>query len=100
MITAVQIEKVELKFCERIRNRRMRKEDAYMASMQSFAMRASFQLPVEIVLKGPASEVGDIYDLNVGTDRQCPYVGEDKRPISMYVDDERFCDFILRDKRV
>ena len=43
---------VELKFCERIRNRRMRKEDAYMASMQSFAMRASFQLPVEIVLGG------------------------------------------------
>jgi len=30
----------------------MRKEDAYMASMQSFAMRASFQLPVEIVLGG------------------------------------------------
>ena len=52
VITAVQIEKVELKFCERIRNRRMRKEDAYMASMQSFAMRASFQLPVEIVLEG------------------------------------------------
>ena len=51
-LTAVQIEKVELKFCERIRNRRMRKEDAYMASMQSFAMRASFQLPVEIVLEG------------------------------------------------
>lgn len=52
VITVVQIEKVELKFCERIRNRRMRKEDAYMASMQSFAMRASFQLPVEIVLGG------------------------------------------------
>lgn len=51
-ITAVQIEKVELKFCERIRNRRMRKEDAYMASMQSFAMGTSFQLPVEIVLEG------------------------------------------------
>ena len=52
VITAVQIEKVELKFCERIRNRRMRKEDAYMASMQSFAMGTSFQLPVEIVLEG------------------------------------------------
>lgn len=71
-----------------------------MASMQSFAMRASFQLPVEIVLGGTTSEVGDIYDLNAGTDRQCPYVGEDKRPISMYVDNERFCDFILGDKRV
>lgn len=30
----------------------MRKEDAYMASMQSFAMGTSFQLPVEIVLEG------------------------------------------------
>lgn len=38
-----------------------------MASMQSFAMGTSFQLPVE-----QASEVGDIYDLDAGTDRQCP----------------------------
>lgn len=60
----------------------------------------AFNFRLKLFWKGTASEVGDIYDLDAGTDRQCPYVGEDKRPISMYVDDERFCDFILRDKRV
>ena len=78
----------------------MRKEDAYMASMQSFAMGTSFQLPVEIVLEGDRPVKTETFMIWMRALIDNAYAGEDKRPISMYVDDERFCDFILGDKRV